>query len=355
MKVLVTGAAGRVGANVVKRLVMRGIPTRAMVMPGDPLASKLDIFEGLEVAEADLTDQTSVDGACAGVTHVVHLAAQMGRGATPVDRFYDVNTLSTLRLFDAARRLGSGLKRFVLASTDSTYRPGAPPAVPLTEDTPQAPSDYYGTSKLLGEILLRNQAAQWGVSHTVVRFSSVVSPEEAPNFFTVGFWRGFLSWQNVGRESTLWPLFDGKEPLLPIYNAAVGELPDNAAAGLVGPDGSPWTLSVVDVRDAAEGVCLALSQPSGVDKTFNISSSRPTTHAEGASAVSELRGVKKVLVKMPMIWRLEVSIERAARELGYSPRYDFSRTIKTADNSVLPEADRYIPLEVKKQEATTPA
>ena len=261
MKVLVTGAAGRVGANVVKRLLSRNIDVRAMVMAGDPYAKKLMALSGVEVVEADLRDQASVSRSCGGVTHVVHLAALMVMGDTLVDEFYNVNTLGTLRVLEGALREGPGLERFVLASTDSTYRPGDPPAVPLTENLPQEPADYYGTSKLLGEVLLRNRAAQFDIPYAIVRFGTVLSPEEADLIYRLSFLRGWLrTQQEQGRHATLWPLFEGQPKLVELFDAQVGDAPDDAAVSLVGPDG-PWTLSVVDVRDAAYGTCLALTEP----------------------------------------------------------------------------------------------
>lgn len=77
MRVLVTGASGRVGANMVRRLVDAGADIKAMVMPGDPQAAKLAAFPQVEITEADLGDQAAINAACTGVTHAVHLPAQL--------------------------------------------------------------------------------------------------------------------------------------------------------------------------------------------------------------------------------------------------------------------------------------
>lgn len=328
MRVLVTGAAGRVGANVVRKLVSSGIQVQAMVMPGDPNATKLQAFPGVRVVEADLGDQAAIDIACEGVTHVVHLAAQLVRGNTPVDRFYDVNAFGTLRLLEGALRRGADLERFVLASSDGTYRPGDPPAVPLTESAPQVPADYYGTGKLLGEIILKNHAAQFDIPYSIVRFATVVSPEEAGNMFRVGFWRALLSWQSLGRDSHLWPLFRDQPNLLATFDAQAGDAPDHVAAGLTGPDGTPWTLSMVDVRDAVEGVFKALTEPGADGHAFNIAAAHPTAHDKGATVIANMFGVERRLVRLPICHRLELSIDEARARLNFQPRHDFRTTVQ---------------------------
>lgn len=139
MRVLVTGVAGRVGANVVRRLSASGVEVRAMVMPGDAQAAKISALPGARIVHADLSDQPSIDAACRGVTHVVHLAAFMvSSGIT--ERFHEINGMGTLRLLEGVLRSGVDLQRFVLASSDGTYCPGAPSDVPLTEDSRQEPS-----------------------------------------------------------------------------------------------------------------------------------------------------------------------------------------------------------------------
>ncbi|MEU3274242.1 NAD(P)-dependent oxidoreductase [Saccharomonospora sp. NPDC006951] len=345
MKVLVTGATGRVGANVVKRLAVSGVAVRAMVTPGDAKKAKIEDLPNVELAEADLRDQNSVSRACRGVTHVVHLAAQMVLGGMPVDRFYDINSLGTLRLLEGVLADSDRFERFVLASTDSTYRPGKPPKLPLTEDVEQVPTDYYGTSKLLGEIILRNRAVQFDIPFSIVRFGTVLSPEEADGIYRLGFLRGWLgTQQRQGRMSTLWPLFDDRADLVEIFDAAVGDAPDAAAVSLTGPEG-PWTLSVVDVRDAAQGVCRALTEPGAVGHTFNIAAAAPTRSDEGADAVAKIHGVPKYSVRLPFTWRLEISVDAARDRIGYKPAYDYAATLSAGIRPVVGESDPdgYIP------------
>lgn len=353
MRVLVTGASGRVGANMVRRLIDSGADVKAMVMPGDPQAAKLATFPQVEIAEADLGDQAAINAACTDVTHVVHLAAQLVRGDTPVDKFYDINAFGTLRLLEGVVHSGATIERFVLASSDGTYRPGDPPAVPLTEDVPQEPADYYGTAKLLGEIILRNHAAQFDIPFSMVRFATVVSPEEAANIFRLSFWRVVLGWQELGKDCHLWPLFEGKPNLLKILDAAAGDAAENTAVGLVGPGGMPWTLGMVDVRDAVEGVYRALTEPGALGGAFNIAAAEPTSHDEGAAVVAEMFGVPKLMVEMPMTFRLELAIDAARERLGFQPRHDYRSMIKTAIASAASQDPGFIPAQAASGVAST--
>lgn len=320
-----------------------------MVQPGDPQRAKLEAFPGLRIVEADLGDQAAIDAACQEVTHVVHLAAQLVRGATPVDRFYDVNALGTLRLLEGALHSGAGLERFVLASSDGTYRPGRPPARPLREDTWQEPADYYGTSKLLGEVVLRNHAAQFGIPFSIVRFATVISPEEAGTMFRLSFWRAVLGWQAIGKDSHLWPLFDGQPDLVRLLDEQVGDAPDDTAVGLRDAELQPWTLSLLDVRDAVDGVYRALTEPGAVGQAFNLAAMEPTTHEEGAATISDLFGVPKLMVTMPLRHQLELSIDSAIARIGFWPERDFRATVKDGQRGV----DDYVPAQSSSGVAST--
>ncbi|MEN3284525.1 MAG: hypothetical protein V7607_5665 [Solirubrobacteraceae bacterium] len=347
MRVLVTGAAGRVGANVVQRLGSSGIDVTAMVMPGDPQAAKLASLPRVRIVEADLGDQAAVDRACAGATHVAHLAAQLVRGDTPVDRFYDTNAFGTLRLLEGMLRHGAGLERFVLVSTDGTYRPGDPPAVPLLEDVPQQPADYYGTSKLLSEVILRNHADQYDIPYSIVRFATVVSPEEASRLFRVSSWRELFSRVGLGKDTNIWQLFRGRPNLGELLEAAVGEASEDAAVALVGPDGTPWSIHLLDVRDAVQGVYRALTEPAGASgRAFNIAAAEPTSAEEGASVIADVFGVSKLAVEMPMTFRLELSIDAAREALDFAPAYDYRGMVEAARNATLSTDEAFIPARI---------
>lgn len=324
-KVLVTGASGRVGANVVRRLTLEGTPVRAMVMPNDPMANKLIGMPHVEIVEADMGDQAAITRAVDGCTHVIHLAVQLVRRNTPVDRFFDINSFGTLRLLEGVVAQG-GVERFVLASTDGTYRPGDPTEVPLKENSPQLPGEYYGTSKLLGEVIMTNWAAQYDIPYSIVRFATVLSPEEGLRYFRYESVLEILSRAYLGKDSNLWQLFAGRPDMAEILKAHV-PAQGNPGVSLVGPEGEPWSMHVVDVRDVVQGVLLAYSHPAAANDDFFIAGPYPTTFREGSEVISRAFGVPAFEVTMPCNWRLEMDITKARTKLGYAPQWTFEQIV----------------------------
>lgn len=331
MKVLVTGVTGRVGANVAAELLKKGWDVRGLVVPGDPQKKKLDRLPNVEIVEASLTDQEGVNRAVDGVTHIVHLAAQLIRGTTPVDTFYDINALGTLRLLEAFVRGGQPMGRFVLASTDGTYCPTDPPEMPLKETTPQQPADYYGAGKLLGEVILRNHAKQYDIPFSIVRFSTVVSPEEAQNLFRFNFVNGLLSLETKGKDSHIWPMFEnGRTGMAETVRQVVGDKADlNPAIDLIDADGKSWALHLGDVRDIAQGVVLALEHPNALGEAFNIAGPPAESFTDCAKAVAAKFDLPLFTVTLPYNWQLIMDINKAESMLGFAPRWTYQDMLDT--------------------------
>jgi nucleoside-diphosphate-sugar epimerase len=146
MKILVTGATGKVGSRLAKRLVQRGHTVRALVRD---VARASDLREaGIELAVGDLLQQDSLAAAVTGVDAIVHCAAFF-RGAT-AEQAHAVNDLGTQQLANAAS--AARVKRFVFTSTGLVYGPNG--GKPAHEDDSCAPSVAYPVSKLAAERFL---------------------------------------------------------------------------------------------------------------------------------------------------------------------------------------------------------
>src|SRR5579859_5824858 len=146
MNVLVTGATGKVGSRLAKRLALRGHQVRALARDR---ARAADLrAAGIEIALGDLLEVDSLEAAVRGVDAVVHCAAFF-RGATP-EQAHAVNYLGSQQLAGAAR--AASVKRFVFTSTGLVY--GSNGGRLACEDDPCAPTVAYPVSKLAAERFL---------------------------------------------------------------------------------------------------------------------------------------------------------------------------------------------------------
>jgi len=142
MKILVTGATGKVGSRLAKRLTQRGHHVRALVR--DP-SRAAGLEATIEVVHGDLLIPPSLTAAVREVDAVVHCAAFF-RGAT-AEQAHQVNDLGTQHLATAAR--AALVTRFVFTSTGLVYGPRGGNLA--REDDSCAPLDGYPRSKLAAE------------------------------------------------------------------------------------------------------------------------------------------------------------------------------------------------------------
>ncbi|HTV23729.1 MAG TPA: NAD-dependent epimerase/dehydratase family protein, partial [Polyangiaceae bacterium] len=146
MKILVTGATGKIGSRLGKRLAQRGARVRALVRDR---ARATDLLgPSIELAQGDLLDVDSLASALRGIDAVVHCAAFF-RGATP-EQAHAVNDVGTQHLANAAR--AAAVRRFVFTSTGLVYGPKGGRLA--HEDEPCMPLDSYPKSKLAAERFL---------------------------------------------------------------------------------------------------------------------------------------------------------------------------------------------------------
>ncbi|TDC53969.1 NAD(P)-dependent oxidoreductase [Jiangella ureilytica] len=329
MKILITGVAGRVGTELAARSLAAGHTVRGTVRPGGH-ALRPALAREVEIVEASLADAGALARAVEGVDVVVHLAARMVPGDLPIDEFFDGNVLGTVRLLEAAVA-GGTVRRFVLASTDNTYGPARPRFTPITEEHPQLPGDYYGTSKVLAEQVVRNWGELYGLEHSIVRLGSVVEPREVLPLFRLSWARAFLAAQHqAGRRGNLWPLFADRSDLSRVLDEAVGKRDDDPAVALTGPASTSWAIHLTDVRDAADGLLLVVDRSDAANQAFNVVGPRTTTFTEGAAVMAGRFDLDTVTVELPVTLAFAVSHQKAAQRLGYAPTRDFAAIVDAA-------------------------
>ena len=172
MRILVTGGAGFVGANLVRLLLAQGYQVRVL---DNFSAGQRAYIAGLELelVEGDILDRDCVSHAVQGIESVVHLAAQTGVPGSLRDPLNDCqnNVVGTLNMLEASRQ--AGVRRFVFASSNAPLGRQEPPA---TEDKAPLPISPYGASKLAGEGYCLAYHGSWGLGAVVLRFANLYGP-----------------------------------------------------------------------------------------------------------------------------------------------------------------------------------
>jgi UDP-glucose 4-epimerase len=175
MRVVITGGAGFIGANLCCHLVAH--PDVSKVVVVDDLSSgSLANLDGLdvEVLVGSILDDKLLDVALDGAASVVHLAARpsVPRSIADPVASHEVNATGTLRILEAVRR--HAVSHVVAASSSSVY--GANPILPKHEEMAPAPRSPYAASKLATESYTLAWSQVWGLDALAFRFFNVFGP-----------------------------------------------------------------------------------------------------------------------------------------------------------------------------------
>ena len=172
-RVLVTGGAGFIGANLLRQLdasyevrvldnLVRG---RRELLPAD---------RDVELVVGDIRDADDVALAMRDVDLVIHLAA-FGSVVESIDdpiENFEINARGTLEVLRGAA--AADVERFVFASTGGAIMGDQPP--PIDEDSLPWPISPYGASKLAGEAYLHAFAGSFDLHPVALRFANVYGP-----------------------------------------------------------------------------------------------------------------------------------------------------------------------------------
>jgi len=168
--ILVTGGAGYIGSHVVRQLGEAG--ERVVVLDNLCTGFRSAVLHG-ELVVGETGDQPLVESLLRehDIDTIMHFAAHtiVPESVAEPLRYYGNNTCASRNLLAAA--LNTGVRHFVFSSTAAVY--GIPPDGRAAEDTPTAPINAYGTSKLMTEWMLRDVAAVNEFEYVALRYFNV--------------------------------------------------------------------------------------------------------------------------------------------------------------------------------------
>lgn len=175
LPVLVTGGAGYIGSHAVLALLDQGWPVAVI----DNLSTgfRFAVPESVPFYEGDIADDALLARIFAeqGIRAVMHFAGSIivPESVENPLKYYHNNTARSRALIEAAT--SAGVPHFIFSSTAATY--GVPEVSPVTEDSPKAPINPYGMSKLMTEIMLADVAKAHPLNFCVLRYFNVAGAD----------------------------------------------------------------------------------------------------------------------------------------------------------------------------------
>jgi dihydroflavonol-4-reductase len=278
VKALVTGATGFIGSAVVRRLLAEGVSVRVLVRPGSDRRNIAGL--DVEIAEGDLTDETSLAPACTGCGALFHVAADYRLWAPRPHEVYRTNVEGTRAILRVAAQAGVG--RVVYTSSVATLHP-SDGVVPGNENSPAKLEEtvgHYKRSKVMAEKIVC-EFVENGLAVVTVNPSAPIGPRD-------------IKPTPTGRT---------------IVEAAAGRMPAYVHTGL----------NIVHVDDVAKGHWLAFQQGRAGEKY--VLGGTNMTLREILTDIAKLAGRTPPMVCLPhnLVLPLAYLAEASARLTGKTP------------------------------------
>jgi nucleoside-diphosphate-sugar epimerase len=313
MHYLITGGTGFIGGHVAEACLERGQRVSTIARPSSD-TTLLDGW-GVTIHRGELSDAAVVRRALEEVDVVVHCAAKVGDWGS-VEQYRAVNVEGLRTLLEACK--GQSLSRFIHMSSLGVYPArhhyGTDETVPL----PARHADGYTQSKVEAEQLALSYYRDFGVPVVVLRPGFVYGP----------------------RDRTVFPKL--------VYGLQIGKLRY--------PGGGQAALNTIYVGNLVEAVFLAVEHENAVGQIYNLTDGEYVSKRRFIEAIADALGLPRP-TRTPPLWaakiatrlcegwarltgakeapaftqarlkffayNLDFSIEKAKRELGYRPRFDF--------------------------------
>lgn len=309
MKILVTGAAGKVGQTFLDKLAddSQFFGSRVVALCHH---RRIEESDRVKVVVGSLSDPVVVAQAMDGVTHVLHLAAVKESPELVID----VAIKGMFLLLEEARQSPT-LKQFILVSGDCAvghmfkeYR------APITEVSPRkAYSGCYALTKVLEEVMIEQYQIQYDLNGTVLRAPWIMEKDD------------FKHAMSFGADQFGGPAW---EELISAEKAA--EYAGGSFAPLMRDvTGAPLKRNFVHVDDLVSALLAALDNPAAQQSLFNISMNEPIDYGVVAKYLARTREME--IANIPTSFHSNwLDNTKARHALGWRPQVDFEEMIERA-------------------------
>ena len=308
MRLLITGATGKVGSNLIQRL--RSWPQPDLIIRALCHNRTLPAAPGLEVVKGTISDRDAVERAMDGVSHVVHLAT-----CKEVPELVMDVTVKGLFWLTEAFRARPTATQFILIGGDASvghffYDHGAP----VTEATPhRAYPGCYALSKVLEETLLQQTHIQYGLNVSCLRAPWIMEKDDFRYSLSFGDdvfggpdWKTLVPPEVAERCR--------RQGTIPLLRDAHGR---------------PLKRNFVHVDDLVEAILAALDNPATRGKLYNIAMDEPIDYGAVADYLKATRGLASI--DIPSAYRSNwLDNSRAKFDLNWRPQYDLAKLIDSA-------------------------
>jgi len=308
-RILITGAAGKVGQAFIHRFLTDNkfydFSVRALCHQ-----RKLEPQDRIEIISGSIEQRETVEMAMDGVTHVLHMATCK---ETP-NQIMDVAVKGLFWLLETCRTSPT-FQQFVLIGGDASVGHFIYPHLnPVTES--QKHSAYtgcYALSKVLEEVMLEQYYIQYNLNGCCLRAPWIMEKDDFK--YHLSFRKdvfGGPSWRDLvgARQADTYV----QTQTIPI---------------MLDPDGQPVKRNFVHVEDLVSAILLALDNARARQQLFNICMDEPVDYGDVAAYLAANRGLPSVKVKTPY-YSTWLDNAKAKFLLNWHPEYDLKRMIDAA-------------------------
>lgn len=311
MKLLVTGASGKVG-----QVFLPAFLADPRFSQWDVVAlcnnRQVDLRPRLSVVQGSIADAQAVSRALEGVTHVLHLAAVKESPNQAIDV-----ALKGLFVLLEGFRLKSDARQFILLSGDCVVgHIFQEYPHPITEHSPRkAYKGSYALTKVLEEVMLEQFGSQYGLNWTTLRAPWVMEKDDFRFAFD-------LSDSQFGGPS--WGQIVDPERLTQIRSREAFPVMRDA-------EGRPLKRSFIHVEDLVRAILASIDNQNAFGELFNIAMNEPVDYRQAADLASHVAGLEPCDIETPFHsnW---LDNSKARKVLGWEPEIDLAGLVDRAWN-----------------------